>query len=485
MLWLALILPELPLQVLVRGLTDPGLLAITENQPRPLVIAATAAARKRGIQIGQGVSSALAVVPELNLRPRTPAAERTLLHEVATWAGAFASRISLDPPDCVLLEVASSLRLFGGLATLQQSLHAGLLQQGLLVHSACAPTPLAARWFARNPAKCPQATEDARATGWRAHLDALPLDVLVDGSAVSPASLELLAGIGLRTLGEIRALPVAGLARRQAQAVTDTLSRAYGDTSDLRPEYTPPVSYLVQLALLHPTSHTEPLLFAARRLFAGLASWLAARHAGIDHCRLSLIHERGPDTVLDILTGTPSRDEARLNLLARERIAALRLSSPVEELRLETHGPRPLAARSNDLFGDPASARENAGLLLDRLRARLGTGQVRQLSAFPDQRPEHAWRSMPFGECPAGALPAAGAAPATPRPLWLLASPRRLAEPTDLHLLRGPERIEHGWWDGHDIRRDYYLAKARDDALWWIYRELDPPGDWYVHGYFA
>lgn len=485
MLWLALILPELPLQVLVRGLTDPGLLAITESQPRPLVIAATPAARNRGIEIGQGVSSALAVIPELNLRPRTPAAERALVHEVATWAGAFASRISLDPPDCVLLEVAASLRLFGGLAALQQTLHAGLLQQGLLVHSACAPTPLAARWFARNQAACPQATEGTCATDWRAHLDALPLDVLADGSAVSPASLELLAGIGLRTLGEIRALPAAGLARRQAQAVTDTLSRAYGDTPDLRPEYAPPVNYLVQLGLLHPTIHTEPLLFAARRLFAGLASWLAARHAGIDHCRLSLLHERGPDTVLDILTGTPSRDEARLNLLARERIAALRLSSPVEELRLETHGPRPLAARSNDLFGDSATERENATLLLDRLRARLGAGQVRQLSTFPDQRPEHAWRSMPFGEQSASPLlhvePSVGA----PRPLWLLPQARPLSHPASLCLVRGPERIEQGWWDGHDIRRDYYVASTSNDALWWIYRELVPRGDWYVQGYFG
>ena len=54
-----------------------------------------------------------------------------------------------------------------------------------------------------------------------------------------------------------------------------------------------------------------------------------------------------------------------------------------------------------------------------------------------------------------------------------------------LTLLSGPERIQTGWWDGGDIGRDYYVARAQDGARWWIFRECDPPRRWFVHGCFA
>jgi protein ImuB len=52
-------------------------------------------------------------------------------------------------------------------------------------------------------------------------------------------------------------------------------------------------------------------------------------------------------------------------------------------------------------------------------------------------------------------------------------------------LMDGPERIEGGWWDKQDIRRDYYLARGPDEALWWVFCDLEQPGTWYVHGYFG
>jgi len=53
-----------------------------------------------------------------------------------------------------------------------------------------------------------------------------------------------------------------------------------------------------------------------------------------------------------------------------------------------------------------------------------------------------------------------------------------------LELLAGPERIESGWWDGGDVARDYFIARMRNEALVWIYRERGG-GGWYLHGMFA
>jgi protein ImuB len=52
----------------------------------------------------------------------------------------------------------------------------------------------------------------------------------------------------------------------------------------------------------------------------------------------------------------------------------------------------------------------------------------------------------------------------------------------NLELLAGPERIEAGWWDGDDARRDYFVARLPDSCMAWVYREA---GSWLLHGFFA
>jgi protein ImuB len=85
----------------------------------------------------------------------------------------------------------------------------------------------------------------------------------------------------------------------------------------------------------------------------------------------------------------------------------------------------------------------------------------------------------------------AGSLPEAPRPLWLLAEPQPLAHLFEMKpwILRdGPERIESGWWDGRDVRRDYFVAENPGGEVMWIYRDhrygIDD-GEWFLHGVFA
>jgi protein ImuB len=111
---------------------------------------------------------------------------------------------------------------------------------------------------------------------------------------------------------------------------------------------------------------------------------------------------------------------------------------------------------------------------------------VHGLSPRAEHRPERAWRATAPG---AGA----GQAPRSPRPLWLLERPRPLDEVDSkphyhdgpLSLIAGPERIESGWWDEADVKRDYFIAQTPDLATLWIYRERKQPGGWYLHGIFG
>lgn len=487
-LWCALYLPDLPLQIFERAQPEAGPLAVLSPRPRQRVLAANPAAQAGGIETGQRAASALALLPGLTLVDRNPAQEAATLAEIAGWAGRFTPSLSLDPPATLLLDVRASLRLFGGLEAFCASLDEGLQALGFQARQAVAPTPLAARWLARS---APGSRIDSL-TQLAARLDPLPLEVL--GEAAGTDALELLAGIGARHLGDIRRLPRSGLARRQAQAITDLLDRAYGTTPDPRRGYIPPERYLARLPLPAPSDQVDTLLFGLRRLLGGLGGWLDGRQAGLERFSLVLEFEaltcahRGlaRESRLDIVLGTLTRDMARCQLLAREHLSRQALPAPVESLRLEADAPRPIAPPRSDLFDAKAGEEGDPDLLVATLRARLGNDAVHCLTPHPDHRPELAWRRIdPLARAPAP--PAGPALPTAPRPLWLLAQPRPIAAPAPENLLAGPERIESGWWDGAgaDIARDYFVARRRDRSLAWVFRDRRPPHGWFLHGYFA
>ena len=45
-------------------------------------------------------------------------------------------------------------------------------------------------------------------------------------------------------------------------------------------------------------------------------------------------------------------------------------------------------------------------------------------------------------------------------------------------------RIGNHWWEQTYTARDYYVARAEDGRLCWIFRELSS-GQWFAHGLFA
>ena len=57
MLWLAIHLPALPLQVFTRGMQSPSPIAIVAPPPRATILAATPAAEAAGVHCGQRSAS--------------------------------------------------------------------------------------------------------------------------------------------------------------------------------------------------------------------------------------------------------------------------------------------------------------------------------------------------------------------------------------------------------------------------------------------
>jgi protein ImuB len=380
------------------------------------------------------------------------------LEPIAAWACQFTPRVSLEPPRALAAEVQASLRLFGGRETLLARWRDGLDSLGVEASLALAPTARAALWLAR---------------GGGGELGKLPLRKI----GLAEENFLFLQSIGVHTVKDMLRLPREGLARRCGQHLVDELDRALGILPEARRFFMPPRRFDARLELPAPVAHAEGLLFAARRLLLQLEGLLAARHAGIRSFSLQL------ENLVELQIGlaSPSRDAKRMELLLREKLASMALERPVEEVRLQAGGFEPLGSRTAGMFGDAAAEAEDWARLLERLRQRLGHESVCGLATYPDHRPEYAWQRVEPGEWDPREFQPPG-----PRPLWLL-EPRKL-EQGSFGLLAGPERIECGWWDGDDAKRDYFIAElaARDPLhrieLGWVYRE---GGEWYLHGLFA
>ena len=347
-----------------------------------------------------------------------------------------------------------SLRLHGGLEALRGQITAGLVALGFAATIAAAPTPRAALWLARGQGET---------------LEKLPVEV-------TQLDVEFFRSIGVSTVGELLRLPRDGLAQRcGAQVVTD-LDRTLGVHPEPRAFFDPPPRFSASLELHAEVSHAEALLFGAHRLLLQLEGLLAARQAGVRGFFLKMKHADLPESILQIGLASPARDAERLSQLLRERLASLTLPQPVEALRLAAGDFVPLPGRSGGMFGDAVGEAESWARLLERLRSRLGYDVVHGLTTHPDHRPEQAWRRVEPGEWDPHEFSAPG-----PRPSWLLAAPRKLVE-GQFTPLTGPERIESGWWDGDDAKRDYFVARLPNASLAWVYRES---GEWYLHGLFA
>jgi protein ImuB len=495
MLWLALHLPLLPIEVFLRGHADtpdaPGSavppFAVAEGHPPRRILLPDRKALHCGVQPSMGVSAAYGMAPDLLVRSRDIAQETAALEGLALWAEQFTPVVHLAEPDALLLEIGGCLRLFEGLENLTALVREGLAGLGFTATLACAPTPTGALLLARHGLE----TAFIDLPTLRDHLARLPLD----GLDAMPATLAALRDMGVRTLGECLQLPRDGLARRFGPALLVTLDRAFGHRPDPRAPFVPPPRFRSRLTLPVPVPEVEPLLFGARRLVSELTGFLTGRGAGVTRCVFQLEHDGRPATGIAIELSMPSRDATHLNALVRERFSRTTLPAPVEALVLDCEETMQLAPRNFSLFASDATGTEQRTALVERLRARLGREAIHGLALVPEHRPELAFREAEPGTMspkgtggPGGATNPMGSAVASiPRPLWLLSKPEPVAEAA-LICLTGPERIESGWWDGRDARRDYFVARQRNGALVWAYREHAPDGSttkWYVHGLFA
>jgi len=386
------------------------------------------------------------------------------LERLAGWCYRYSSQVCIAAPNSsLLLEIAASRRLFGSARALAKQACAELEQHGLDTASGIAPTPEAALVAARHGLRV-RVMADIQKTIGALSIDSLNLE---------PNAIEALQKMGFRTAIEIFQLPRKALVRRLGPSTADYLDRLLGRRADPRKAFQPPGNFSAGLELAD-TEHTQGLVFPLKRLVQELCGVLRARDRGIQRLRVRLqLHDRTQDIDLDLRQVT--RSETHLLLLLRERLERLQLPCPVRHIRLQAMEFLPFAASQADLLQDGDTLQDSS--TIERLQARLGTNNVQGITARQDHRPEHSW-SVRELDTPATYTTRPG------RPSWLFPEPRP-CHIADYRVLTGPERIESGWWDGGDCRRDYFVVQDSNGGTLWAFREYKPQPGWYLHGLFS
>jgi protein ImuB len=426
------------------------------------------AARALGLRPGQSLTAAHALTKTFASVEYDPAEIERHQQFLAAWAYQFSSQVSLYYPRALLFEIESSLGLFGPWPRFEARLRQELTELGFRHRIVAAPNPAAARVLAN--------FYDGVAVQDHGLLQALaPLPI--DRAGLDPQAATALSRMGLRRLAQVQALPRHTLARRFDADLLKHLDALTGQRPLALAFYQPPDRFDVRIELNFDVQSHQALLFPLRRLTGDLSAFLCGRDSGVQRFDLHLEHAQAPDTVIKVGLLSAEREPAMLFELARGRLEQVQVTSPVRGFRLVAQDLPVFVPQRQDLFDDRPQQTLPWEQLRERLRARLGDEAVQGLRFHADHRPECAWQAASDKNlCPT--------LHRVQRPGWLLSEPTLLAE-HGVNILMGPERIESGWWDGADIRRDYYLIQTRAGQQGWAFRNVGQSDGLWLQGWFA
>jgi protein ImuB len=304
------------------------------------------------------------------------AAEGTPPGALADVAREFSPRIDIRTDRDVVLDLNGVERLFGNARTIAEELRRTAADRGIRVRVAIAGTRIAARLLVRHRAGLTVIEPGTDA----AALASLPVSLLPEFAPPPPTPTEELGSVfrqwGIRTLGELAALPSDDLAARLGEDGIAWQRLACGEDPHPLVPSLPEERFGQSLDLEWPIDELEPLSFVLGRLMEPLSAHLERRDRGaaVLHVRLHLV--RIDDT-------TPAVHERSLQLPAPMRDA--RTLRTLALLDLESNPP-PAPIDRVDVAVDPTPGRivqyslltralptpERLSTLMARLHALMG-----------------------------------------------------------------------------------------------------------------
>jgi protein ImuB len=327
---------------------------------------------------------------------RPPARERAGLVAIAAD---FSPRYELHHADLVSIDVRGLSRLLGTPRTIGAELRREAAARGIRVHVAIAPARIAAAVLAiaRPGLTVVNAARlaDTLATVPLTVLEQLPGDPPPAGASAAQSRLradETRAAMasmkrwGLRTLGELAALPAADLSARLGRS--GRLWQAIARGEDLRPlvPMEPEERFDGTMELEWPIEGTEPLSFVLTRLLEPLSTRLERRDRGapVLHVQLGLVTRELHSVRLEL--PSPLREVRALRTLVLLDIESHPPSAAIDIVTVIIE-PTPGRILQHALFTRPHPTPEQLSTLLARLGALMGQDRIGAPAVVDTHRP--------------------------------------------------------------------------------------------------
>lgn len=514
------------------GLRERPLAIVSGASPPAHVLEANQPARADGVRPGMTEAEARARCPGLVSRPCATEVLAAARHALLDAALAVSPRVEDSAPGLVSIDIAGLARLIGPPDAIARRLLALARAAGLPARVGVATSRTLARIAA---ALAPERVRVIPPGGEREVLARAPLAVLELPQELAAT----LARWGVSTLGELAALPRAGLATRLGAAGLRAHDLASG--SDVEPfrAYTPPPYWEEARGLEWEIDSLGPLAEILESALERLCARLRAAHLSADAVDLHLQLAAGGSEARTIRLASPTCEAAPILVLLRLAIEARSPEGPVTGVAVRAH-PVPHRTGQGGLWQPPVPALRDLAVVLTRLTALVGVDNVGSPRVSDTHRPD-AFTLEPFSppreaeaDAPARyrerAGPVAGvsharlATPArcgVPR-LGSVAHPdatrphpdseperrlamRRLRPPRSVEVVAdpaqrpvavklngavsrvtasaGPWRTSGEWWDGQPWARDEWDVALADGLLCRLARDL--VGDrWLLDGVY-
>jgi len=298
---------------------------------------------------------------------------------------------------------------------------------------------------------------------------------------LEPKFRDLLAKLGVHTVGQFVRLPERGLTDRfgaRAGALHRLAAGEAGTPLRAAPMFE---ELAARRELEPPVFSTTHLLFTIKSMLPELLEALASQGRALASLHLTLNLDHAEPVELSIHPASPTLVEMQLIDLVRLKLESTQLAAGVEELRARADGA--VATREQlGLFADrPRRDYAAANRALARVRAELGEQSVVRARLKEGHLPEAQFSWEPLIElqpaCPRR----------TPEPFLIrrfhkrpvaLTPPSRnlrndswnLSNPRIGSVVRsvGPYVLSGGWWQA-EVSRAYHFVETQRGDLLWIY----------------
>ena len=484
-----------------RGTESPADLPtalVCEGTHGPVIYATNRAADIAGVHKGARVVDMRALVPNLRVEFADIGGDGAALQKLSLWMRRWCPWTACDGPAGIVMDTTGSDHLFGGEAAMLRDIEERLAHLGLSAQLACAPTHGAAWALARRGG----VRETCNAQQLMLRVSSLPVQSLrIDGPTV-----QLLGRLGLKTIGDLAAVPRISLAHRFSRAPIAQnplvrLDQMIGRLAEPINAADDPPRFAVQArlpeAVQDPTHHLPALCIE-------LCAQLETAGFGARRICVTVYRTDGEVSQISAATAQASRDPDHLRRLFDDKLEKIDPGFGFDLITIAATVVENMQITQNRLDGkEPTGAA--LAQMIDRLSARLGAKAVTRPHPHPSHIPERAevWASALHTK---PAPPMAGIM----RPLKIFDHPEEVrvlyavpeGPPAQFvwrkityRVVRfaGPERIAPEWWkDMPGTRlRDYYHVENQTSQRLWLYREGVLGDDrgatprWFVHGVFA